>query len=256
MKVQTKITLLLTVVVAVFLAGLASIRLYEKANFRRIAETRFVERNQSFDNFLESYGAPLQTFAEDSTCFDRLVRAIATDDQTWLGEYFNDVVLAGFSSNAVWIYRQDGTLLYQHDNLHADPPPTLPLKPADFTRLFAHEPLRHFFVKAPLGFMEVRAGTVHPSEDFQRQSPAYGYFFVGRLWSKRAPGGAKGDSVIGEMSLFTNNEIHLVPASAPADGERNDFAEGQIVFRAHSPAGMARRSRGCSSRTTRPSSAR
>ncbi len=230
MKVQTKITLLLALVVAVFLAGLASIRFYEKANFRRIAETRFAERNQSFDNFLESYGAPLRTLAEDSTCFDRLVQAIATDDQTWLAQYFNDATLAGFHANAIWVFRQNGTLLYQHDNLHAQPPPALPIAPPAFARLFAHEPLRQFFIKVPLGFMEVRAGTVHPSQDFQRQSPAYGYFFAGRLWSKRAPGGAKGDSVIGEMSLFTNNEIHLLPATARPEGEASDFADGQIAF--------------------------
>ncbi len=230
MKVQTKITLLLAVVVAVFLAGLASIRLYEKGNFRRIAESRFAERNQSFDNFLESYGAPLRTLAEDSTCFDRLVQAIATDDESWLAQYFSDATLAGFHANALWVYRQNGTLLYQHDNLHAQQPPALPMTPATLARLFAHEPLRHFFVKVPLGFMEVRAGTVHPSQDFQRQSPAYGYFFVGRLWSKRASSGPKSDSVISEMSLFTNNEIHLVPATARADAEVTDITDGQIVF--------------------------
>lgn len=230
MKVQTKITLLLAVVVAVFLAGLASIRYYEKVNFRRIAEARFTERNRSFDDFLESYGAPLRTLAEDSTCFDQLVQAIASEDQAWLAQYFNDAMLAGFRANAIWVYRQNGTLLYQHDNLHAQLPPALPVPGSAFSQLFAHDPLRRFFVKVPLGFMEVRAGTVHPSQDFARQSPAYGYFFVGRLWSKRAPGGPMSDSVIGEMSLFTNNEIHLVSADARVPGEVNDVANGQIVF--------------------------
>lgn len=230
MKVQTKITLLLAVVVAVFLAGLASIRYYEKVNFRRIAEARFAERNRSFDDFLESYGAPLRTLAEDSTCFDQLVQAIASEDRGWLTQYFNDAMLAGFRANAIWVYRQNGTLLYQHDNLHAQLPPALPFSGTAFSQIFAHDSQRRFFVKGPLGLMEVRAGTVHPSQDFARQSPAYGYFFVGRLWSNRAPGGPLGDSVIGEMSLFTNNEIHLVSADARAPGELNDIANGQIVF--------------------------
>ena len=125
MKVQTKITLLLAVVVAVFLAGLASIRYYEKVNFRRIAEARFTERNRSFVDFLESYGAPLRTRAEDSTGFDQMVQAIASGDQAWLAQYFNDAMLAGFRANAIWVYRQNGTLLYQHDNLHAQLPPAL-----------------------------------------------------------------------------------------------------------------------------------
>ncbi len=230
MKVQTKITLLLATVVAVFLAGLGFLRSYEKLKFHRIAEERFTERNQSFDKFLESYGLPLKTLAEDSTCLDRLVQAIAGEDRSWLTQYFSDATLASFRANAVWVFRPDGSLLYQNDNLHADPPPDLGLSPDIFATLFASAPLRHFFIKVPLGYMEIWAGTVHPSQDFRRQSPAYGYLFTGRLWSKRGTGDAKSDSVIGEMSLFTNNEIRLVPADAQiAEGGR-DGDNGLAVF--------------------------
>ena len=229
MKVQTKISLLLAVVVAVFLGGLAAIRSYEQQNYRRIADRRFAERNRSFDNFLISYGLPLKTLAEDSTCLDQLVEGIATENKVWLSEYFSDAMLSGFHANAIWIFRQDGTLLYQHDNLHADPPPLLPVPRGAFSQLFAQDPLRHFYVKLPLGFMEIQAGTVHPSQDFRRESPAYGYLFVGRLWSKREPGDAMNDSVIGEMSLFTNNQIYLVPASDEAR-EMNDEGKGIMTF--------------------------
>lgn len=230
MKVQTKISLLLVLVVAIFLAGLGSIRYYEKFKFRRVAEERFAERNQSFDNFLASYGAPLKAFAEDSTCFDRLIEAIARADRPWLTQYFNDQTLAGFHANAIWIFQQDGALLYEHDNLHARSPLHLPVPAKAFTPLFADEPLQHFFVKVPLGYMEIRAGSVHPSQDFARRSPAYGYLFAGRLWSRRAPGGSQGDSVIGEMSMFTNNDIHLVPADQARDDLKNDEAKGKIIF--------------------------
>ncbi len=230
MKVQTKISLLLLVVVAIFLAGLASIRYYEKLNFRRIAESRFTERNRSFDNFLDSYGAPLKTFADDSTCFDRLVEAVATGDVAWLSQYYSNSMLAGFHANAIWVFRQDGSLLHQNNNLGIQPSLTLPVPVGAFGRLFARSPLRHFFIKTPLGFMEIRAGTVHPSQDFARQSPAYGYFFAGRLWSRRAPGGSPGDSVIGEMSMFTNNDIRLVPANEEVAEVKHDEEDGLIAF--------------------------
>ncbi|MGI8431886.1 MAG: ATP-binding protein [Chthoniobacterales bacterium] len=229
MKVQTKIILLLVLVVASFLAGLASIRFYEKLNFRRIADSRFAERNRSFDDFLESYSLPLKTLAEDSTCLDQMVRATAQNDRAWLTQYFSDGMLAGFRANAIWVYRQDGQLLFQHDNLHAQPPLALPVPAGTFSEVFAHQPLRHFFVKVPLGLMEIHAGTIHPSADFRRESPAYGYLFVGRLWSQREPGGTMNDSVIGEMSLFTNNEIHLASARQEVR-EVNDETNGAIVF--------------------------
>ncbi len=230
MKVQTKITLLLVAVVAVFLGGLALLRSYEQLKFRRIAEDRFAERNQSFDKFLASYGLPLQTFVEDSTCLDRLVQAIAREETPWLSQYFNDSTLSSFRTNAVWIFRQDGSLLFQNDNLHTNPQPALALPENALATLFSPGPLRHFFINVPLGLMEVWAGTVHPSQDFRRQSPAYGYLFAGRLWSKRSPGGLKNDSVIGEMSLFTNNEIRLVPAGLEVAGPQNDEGNGLIIF--------------------------
>ncbi len=229
MKVQTKITLLLGLVVAIFLAGLASIRFYERRNFEGIAETRFAERNRSFDLFLDSYGLPLKTLVEDSTCFDRLVQAAALGDRAWLTQYFSDGSLSGFHANAIWVYRQDGDLVFQHDNLRAGAPVALPVPISVFPQIFAHEPLRHFFVKVPEGLMEIRAGTLHPSQDFRRESPPYGYFFAGRLWSQRSPGATGADSVLGEMSLFTNNDIRLV--SAQQEGrEVNDEANGEISF--------------------------
>ena len=85
------------------MAGLASIRYYEKLKFRRIAEDRFSERNRSFETFLESYGAPLKTLTEDFTCLDRLVEAIATGDNTWLSQNINDSTLASYHANAVWV---------------------------------------------------------------------------------------------------------------------------------------------------------
>ena len=229
MKVQTKITLLLVSVVAIFLAGLASIRFYEKLNFRRIAASRFEERNRSFDNFLASYGLPLKTLTEDSTCLDQLVQSVARNDRVWCTQYFSDGMLAGFRANAVWVFAQDGRLVFQHDNLRAQSPATLPVPAEAFHEIFAHEPLRHFFVKVPLGLMEIRAGTVHPSQDFRRESPAYGYFFAGRLWSRREPGSTMHDSVIGEMSLFTNNEIHFA-STPPEMGELSGKTNGVIVF--------------------------
>lgn len=230
MKVQTKISLLLLVVVAIFLGGLASIRNYEKIKFRRIAEERFSERNRSFETFLESYGAPLKTLTEDFTCLDQLVQAIASADNTWLSQNINDSTLASYHANAVWVFRQDGTLLYPHNNLNAASALTLPAASAAFAQLFAHDALRHFYVWIPQGLMEIRAGTVHPSKDFQRQSPAYGYFFAGRLWSKPAPGETGVHSVIGEMSMFTNNKIRLVPAGERANDIVDRAENGLIMF--------------------------
>ena len=67
MKVQTKITLLLVVVVAVFMAGLWAFRAIDHEKFRRFAPDRLIEAKRSFEAFLEKDGEPLVTLADYDT---------------------------------------------------------------------------------------------------------------------------------------------------------------------------------------------
>ena len=83
MRVQTKITLLLALVVTAFVAGALAFRTYDRFKFQRVAQQRFAERNRSFDEFLDRNGQPLQTLVEDSTCLDRIVKAISSGDTKW-----------------------------------------------------------------------------------------------------------------------------------------------------------------------------
>ena len=80
MKVQTKITLLIVLVVATFMGGLWAFRAYDQRNFRRITEERFSERNEAFDLFLTQDGEPLETLAEYDSTWDQMVQAIQKND--------------------------------------------------------------------------------------------------------------------------------------------------------------------------------
>src|SRR5437868_3815505 len=115
MRVQTKITLLLALVITAFVAAALAFRSYDRFKFHRIAQHRIAERNYSCDEFLQRNGEPLQTLVEDSTCLDRMVQPLASNDGKWLAENFGDATLGGYHSNTIWIYRPDGTLLYQSD---------------------------------------------------------------------------------------------------------------------------------------------
>ena len=221
MKVQTKITLLLGLVLATFLVGVLSFRTYDRIKFRRIAQERFAERTHSFDEFLQRNGEPLQTLVEDFTCLDQTVNAVAHGDQQWGSDNLNDSTLNGYHANAVWIYPTDGTLVYSRNNLGASELNELPIQVASFPLVFKQERLRHFFIRVPEGIMEVRAGTIHPSKDFGRSTAPRGYLFAGRLWNK---------PTLAEMSAFTGNKIEIVP---PVDGSaelRNDERQGLITF--------------------------
>ena len=221
MKVQTKLILLLVAVVATFLGGLWAFRLYEHHKFRQIAEERFSERNRSFEEFLDYHGQSLKTLVLDSTTWDQMVDAIQRGDDAWFEENVGDAALDSYHANAAWVYRNDGTRLRRFNNLSADGIDDVPVPREAFPQLFAKEPLCHFFARTPQGIMEIRGGTVHPSKDSDRTTPAQGYFFAGRLWNK---------PVLQEMSMFTGNEISLVAPPPRVEENLNDEQNGLIAF--------------------------
>jgi signal transduction histidine kinase/ActR/RegA family two-component response regulator len=221
MKVQAKITLLLALVVVTFLGGVLAFRTFDQIKFKRIAEQRFAERTRSFDEFLQRNGEPLLTLVTDYTCLDQMVNAIATAKVDWFAENVNGSDLSAYHANAVWIYAPNATLAYRYTNLSDTDSVALPVPTDKFQSIFASDPLRHFFIQLPQGLMEIRAGTIHPSKDFRRQTPQRGYFFSGRLWNR---------PTVDEMSAFTGNKIDIVPVEDRSIKLRNDERNGSIAF--------------------------
>jgi signal transduction histidine kinase/ActR/RegA family two-component response regulator len=222
MKVQTKITLLLVLVVATFLAGLWAFKSYDRRKFRSIAEERYRERSHSFEEFLDHNGLPLQTMVEDYTCLDQLVQAVAANDRQWLAEDISTEKLDSFHANAVWVYAPDGTLLHATNNPNSPELNAPPVAPDMFAKLFEKQPLVHFFVDVPhQGLMEIRGGTIHPSADFNRQTPQRGYFFAGKLWNQ---------PTLQEMAMYTGNDISVVRTVLKPGENTNDEQNGLVAF--------------------------
>jgi signal transduction histidine kinase len=232
MKVQTKITLLLLAVVAIFVAGLWVFRAWDQKQFREIRNNRLIEAKRSFDAFLEKDGEPLETLSDYDTNWDAMVQAIQARNAKWLSDNVSDETLVGYKAYAVWIYAQDTSLVYSRNAIPVDPeldksvqekrsnttPADLPLPPQAFGALFAKEPKAHFFMRVGDDLMEIRGATVHGSKDHARQTPQQGFFFVGRLWNEEP---------LKEMSLFSNNKLALIPADAPP---REIVEDGLIAF--------------------------
>src|SRR5438046_3045726 len=123
MKVQTKIALLIVLVMATFMTGRWGLRAYDKWKVHGITQERVKERNRAFDAFLEKDGEPLKTFAEYDAYWDQMVQAIEKDDERWFNENLNGSTLAGYKANAVWIYGPDGTLIHSNNNTDTQPQP-------------------------------------------------------------------------------------------------------------------------------------
>src|SRR3982074_1458005 len=100
MKVQTKITLLLLVVVTVFVAGLWVFHAVDQRRVREIRTDRLIETKHSFDAFLAKDGEPLETLADYDTTWDSMVQAIQTRNIRWLEENVSNESLLGYKAHA------------------------------------------------------------------------------------------------------------------------------------------------------------
>src|ERR1700674_2045504 len=220
MKVQTKIALLIMLIVAIFMAGLWGFRAYDKTKFRRITAERFDERRNAFELFWEKDGEPLKTLAEYDTTWDDMVKAIQQKNIQGLRENVSDETLNGYKANAVWIYDSNATLIYSR-NSSSGTPLDLPIPREAFDKLFSGDSFANFFAQIGGDFMEIRSAPVHGSKDSKRQTPKQGFFFVGRLWNTEE---------LKDRSLFSNTKLSLAPAGQPARKIQSEPEKGLIVF--------------------------
>ncbi len=220
MKVQTKIFLLLLVLVGLFAGGLTLIRRQAHTQFRQVAYERAKDRESFFNNFLRRQGEQLEFFAKDATDSDALIMALNKSDKAWLEQnILNDQTWAKSNANALWIYCPDRSLTFSANLLYNARGQGIPLPPAAFDAL-EHKHLMHFFMPVSDGIMEVRAATIHPSADGWRQTPPQGFFFVGKLWSS---------PVIEAFARDSDNFIHLLPPDA-STAEADDVDNGIVAF--------------------------
>ena len=222
MKVQTKILLLLVLLVLIFIGALGVVRLFSERRLKAIADERAAERTRSFDEFLAERGDRLSAIVDDSTNWDDLVRALKSNDQTWANAIISLETLATRDFNAVWIYKPDLSLFHSKNNRYAESLREAPIPREALERLLATREVAHFFVNTQEGWMELRGGTIHPSRDRFRETPAQGYFLAGRFWI---------DENIRQMSAFTGYSIRVVAVDKAVAEPKSAEEQGLITFR-------------------------
>jgi signal transduction histidine kinase len=222
MKVQTKILLLLVLLVLILISALMMVRVFSERRLKAIADERAAERTRSFDEFLAERGDRLSAIVDDSTNWDDLVRALKANDNAWADATISLETLATRDFNAVWIYKPDLSLFHSKNNRYAESLREAPVPREALQRLLGTRDVAHFFVNTPEGWMELRGGTVHPSRDRFRETPAQGYFLAGRFWI---------DENIRRMSAFTGYSIRVVPAEKAAAEPKSAEEQGLITIR-------------------------
>jgi signal transduction histidine kinase len=221
MKVRTKIALLLFAVIAIFVAGLLAFKDYDRRRFRQAMNARESERQRSFDEFTRHRGQSLEMFTDYASCLDALVMAIEHGDLRGAESNLSEETLKVYRAHVVWVNDRNGKLIFTRNILYSDALSTVPLPSGGLAAVLGKQRLCHFFARTPLGLMEVRGATVHPSADSARATEPRGYFFAGRLWSNED---------VREMAMLTSNDIRLLPANGDTGDSKADARTGSVTF--------------------------
>lgn len=220
MKIQTKLTLLLFLLIAVSMIGFLYLRYLENNRADVLFRDQEQEKAVFFDKIVNLKGASLQAFATDYTFFDEMVRFVSTGDRKWGVENIS-TGMETFHANIAWVYNPKFSLVYSTNNIKTDTLKEIPLPKGAYNKLFANSHFCHFFINISLGVMEIRGATIHPTFDYERKTPIKGYFFIGRLWT---------DDYINELSRLTESTIKILPVGHEEMQESNHREKGIITF--------------------------
>lgn len=202
MKILGKIIVVVAILLITFVITFFVLKNNAIKSLILLTEKEANEAKSAFDNILELKGSSIMAYAVDYTYWDEMVNCITSDDLEWADQNIKES-LPTYRADAAWVYAPDFTLVYAVNNLESEELQAVPLSEEKLKRLFAENRLCHFFVYANNGLMEIRAATVHPTDDPERKTPPKGYFFVGRLWN---------DEYISELSNLTGGVISITGA--------------------------------------------
>ncbi|MFA5355961.1 MAG: ATP-binding protein [Candidatus Omnitrophota bacterium] len=219
-KVQTRLIYSLLLLLFVFLSVFISFRIIERNAITLLFENDASEKERVFDQLLRLKGASLEEIAFDYTYWDEMLAAVSGNDKAWANMNLSLVALNNYNINSIWVYDSEGGRFYSINDLDDDKLPGIEFPQEVFNQLLEKR-FAHFFIDTTSGLMEMRAATIHPSKDAQRQSRPQGYFFSGRLWT---------DNYIKEISELTDSTIQLRQWSAEAEGPESGLKRGVVIF--------------------------
>ncbi|MEO0073913.1 MAG: ATP-binding protein [candidate division WOR-3 bacterium] len=134
-----------------------------------------------FDGMLGLMGSSLESFVYDYTYGDEGVGGIATANRQWGDEQIAQA-LNTYHADAAWLHDTAGRLIYAAASEQKPGLAEFTVPESCFVPRLKRERFIHFFMESPLGLLEVRGATVHPSDDPERLTTPRGIFLAARAW--------------------------------------------------------------------------
>ncbi|HAJ56994.1 MAG TPA: hypothetical protein DCL35_04415 [Candidatus Omnitrophica bacterium] len=219
-NVLARVVYSFVVLTIMFLLIFISFRDVERRAAISLFQKNAGEKEAVFDKLLKLKSASIQTLVFDYTYWDEMLAAVTEGDISWAQTNVPDSALSTYEVDSIRIYNINKHLFYSINNIKDKMLQEMGLPSEVFDGLLRKR-FDHFFLKTSAGLMEVRAATIHPSEDEKRETAPQGFLFAGRLWSDKY---IKGLSDITECSIALNFKVK------EGGGAVLDFRKGVITF--------------------------
>jgi len=182
MKLQTRIILLLSVVLVMILIANVVFWTIDAKRTRHLIESKKNEKQELLNRSVALLEKSIQLFAYDYSYWDEMLMFSRQPDSEWA--YVNlESTMSNFNVQAVWVFNAQDELIYAFQKVNDTTLASFPLKGQAFQYIKQQKYFCNFFTLTSSGLMEVFGAPIQPSSDIHRLTPPQGAFFVGRIWS-------------------------------------------------------------------------
>ena len=181
-SIRNRVVVLLTVVVALFIAGLFMLNILEKQKVDRIYGDITKEGAEYYDKVVSLNSKAMENVADyNMSVWSEMQQFLKTRDREFAKENIDFLLGKTYNYSAAYVYDLNLDLIYSNSSIDG-PYKEFPLAKEKLKDIFRYSNTPSFFVNTTKGLMEVKAASIHKTGDNARKTPAEGYFLLGKLW--------------------------------------------------------------------------
>ncbi len=203
-KTQTKLIVLMGMVLGVFLLGMVFMHQVGKDQAALLSQDKAREKTLALEQLVRLLSRPLQTLSYDYTFWDEMVEFVATRDSAWAYDNVH-IGLQTYETDAGWVFAPTGETVYTATADGVDGVIDDSIVLASIRDAMDQSWFNHWFIMAPLGVVELYSAPIQPSNDNDRKTEPRGYFVVAKIWDT---------DYLAEIERAIDAEIAVKPVSS------------------------------------------
>jgi len=182
------------------------LRYLEHLDAREAVQGECDRKGYLAESWMQFRGESLAQFCSDYAQWDEMVGFVQTPSKDWAATNL-DASLSNFQVSACWVYRPDGTQVYEalHSGVRQIPPP--PMASPAFQQRLRSMVFMHFFIYRDSRLVEYRVSPVQTSADVNRKGPPLGWFIAARIWDVR---------VLSSLANLSDSEVDFITEPRPS----------------------------------------